>query len=152
MIKSVSVTPNIKKEGKESTNLNLLKKKIDVVMSTEVKEEEMEAALEERVQEEVIGRLQEGAADQHQAHIIRQLHPITKDRVNLHHGKTRKVIQDTDRARHGSPLLLSQDPTQGGHLVSEEVQKTLQWRLLLGNTTSGTNKLPTKNTRNQRGK
>ena len=47
-------------------------------MSTEVKEEEMEAALEERVQEEVIGRLQEGAADQHQAHIIRQLHPITK--------------------------------------------------------------------------
>ena len=44
---------------------------------------------------------------------------IIQDRVNLHHGKTRKVIQDTDRARHGSPLLLSQDPTLGGHLVSE---------------------------------
>ena len=47
-------------------------------MSTEVREEETGAALEEKVQEEAIGRLREGAADQHQAHIIRQLRPITK--------------------------------------------------------------------------
>jgi len=152
MIKSVSVTPNIKKEGKENTNLNLLKKKIDVAMSTEVREEETGAALEEKVQEEAIGRLREGAADQHQAHIIRQLRPITKDHVNLLHGKTKKVIQVIDRARHGSHLLLSPDPTLGGHLVSEEVQKTLRWRLLRGNTTSGTSKLPTRNIRNHHGK
>jgi len=94
-------------------------------MSTKVKEEEMEEAQEGKVQEEVIGRRQVEVAGQLQAHTTQQLHLITKDRVNLRLGKMRKVIQDTDRAKLGSPLLLSPDLTLGGHLVSEEIQKTL---------------------------